>query len=111
MIEARVIEYLAQALALPVSGTTPTPMPDTFLVVERVGGGEDDYIPRADIAVQSWAQTMAQAAALNERVKAAMGAFAERPDISRCHLDSDYNHTDRDTKRFRYQAIFEIVYF
>ena len=32
-------------------------------------------------------------------------------DISKVSLNSDYNFTDPDTKRYRYQAIFNIWYY
>lgn len=111
-VEEFYVQYLNGALPdVETFGDVPSPLPDTFITVERVGGGQTDEIPRADIAVQSWGPTRAAAGQLNERVKAAMLASIARPEISRCHLDTDYNFTDTTTNHPRYQAVFEAVYF
>ena len=48
---------------------------------------------------------------LNEAVKAAVEAAIELPEISSVQLNSDYNYTDTATKRYRYQAVFDFVYY
>lgn len=92
-------------------GNEPEPAPDYFLTVEQVGGGGENQIDRADIAVQSWAPTRAEAGALNARVIEAMRGAVSDTRISRCHLDTTYNFTDTTRKRPRYQAVFEVVHF
>ena len=47
---------------------------------------------------------------LNERVKAAMGKMVSLDDISKAELNTDYNFTDPETKEYRYQAIYDLVY-
>ena len=44
-------------------------------------------------------------------MKAAMEKIIELDDISKCELNSDYNYTDTNRKKYRYQAVFDIVYF
>ena len=61
--------------------------------------------------VQSFSTSLYGAATLNERVKAAMEKIIELDDISKCELNSDYNYTDTNRKKYRYQAVFDIVYF
>lgn len=92
-------------------GNEPDPAPPFFLTVEQVGGGGENQIDRADIAVQSWAPSRAEAGQLNARVIEAMRASIEDPRISRCHLDTTYHFTDTTKKRPRYQAVFEVVHF
>ena len=111
MIEATIIDYLSSALSVPVSGDVPENPPASFVTVEQVGGTKDNKIESASIAVQSWAESRAAAAALNELVKAAMDNAVTLPNISRCHLDTNYNFTDETRKKPRYQAVFEVVFF
>lgn len=40
-----------------------------------------------------------------------MAGITARPEISACSLNSSYNFTDTTLKTYRYQAIFELVYF
>ena len=54
---------------------------------------------------------MYEAAALNEKVKAAMKRIIERDEISRSTLNSDYNFTDVTTKKYRYQAVYDLKYY
>lgn len=91
-------------------GDEPQPAPDFFVTVEQVGGGEDNHITRADLAVQSWAPTRAEAAELNRTVIEIMKNAVEESAISKCHLDTTYNFTDTTKKRPRYQAVFEVVF-
>ena len=69
------------------------------------------HIRAATIAVQSWAGSRADAAALNERVIYAMDGIAEKPEICRCQLNTDYNYPDLTRNKPRYQAVFEIMYY
>lgn len=106
------IAYLQAALPdVPVTGDVPSPLPETFVTVEQVGGGRDEHIDRADLAVQSWSTSRAAAGQLNARVKAAMLASVAEDEISKCHLDTDYNFTDTTRNKPRYQAVFEVVHF
>lgn len=111
-IEQFIIEYLNGALSnVSVSGSVPHPMPDKFVTVELTGSNRVDMVTTATIAVQSWAGTRAEAAELNETVKALMDAIISEPEISRSALDSDYNYTDLSTNHPRYQAVYEITFF
>lgn len=109
-IEATVISFLGTELSVPVSGDIPHAMPTTFVTVEKTGGGRTNHVMTATLAVQSWAGTREQASELNEAVKEAMFALIELDNVSRSELDADYNYTDEETGRFRYQAVFDIVY-
>ena len=111
-IEQAVIDYLAVRLdTIPVSGSVPHPMPDVFVTVERTGGSVTDLIPEAQLHVNSWSTTRANAEALNELVTAAMLASPSEPDISRCTLVSSYNNPDLETHKPRYSASFQVTYF
>lgn len=115
MIEAIIVSYLQTALtdqsgSVPVSGLVPSPMPETFVTVEKTGSSTDNLIRRATLAIQSWAATQEAAALLNERVIAAMYAATALPAISAVQCETDYNFTDTTTRRARYQAVFGVVY-
>ena len=56
-------------------------------------------------------ETLLQAAELNEQVKDAMEDIVELDSISQAELNTDYNFTDTQTKRYRYQAVYDLVFF
>ena len=113
MIETIIIDYLKSktSAGANVFAEKPKAPPTSFIVIEKVGGGADNHIPRATVAIQSYGASMLDAASLNEEVKAKMADIITRNDVSSCQLNSDYNYTDTSTKQYRYQAIFDIVHY
>lgn len=111
MIEEIIRNYLTGAgvtayMEIPEGGGTPP-----FVIIEKTGGGEENHIRSATIAIQSYADTLYGAAQLNEQVKALMDDITLLPQISACELNSDYNFTDTTKKEYRYQAVYDLVYF
>lgn len=113
MIETIIIDYLKSktSAGANVFAEKPKTLPSSFIVIEKVGGGANERIPRATVAIQSYGTSMLAAMSLNEEVKAKMADIVTRNDVSSCRLDSDYNYTDTATKHYRYQAIFDIVHY
>lgn len=110
MIEKSVLDYLASNLDVDCY-TEKRVQDGKFVVIEKVSGGESNHIKRASIAIQSYADTMFDAAQLNEEVKAVMKGIVALAVISSCKLDKDYNFTDTSTKKYRYQAVFDLVHY
>ena len=63
-----------------------------------------------EFAVQSYAQTLREAALLNEKIKLAMEGMKALTNISSVKLNTDYDFTDEETKEYRYQAVYDLVY-
>ena len=110
MIEAVVIGYLDGLGNIPAYAERPEDPPEEYLIIERTGGGYTNHISRAVIAVQSYADSLLRAAQINEAVEAAMQDITDIENISRCSLNSSYNFTDTASKKYRYQAVFDIAY-
>ena len=111
-IESRVITYLQDTLKVDAYAEIPAdPDGKTFLLIDKTGSARTNRIPSAIMAVQSFAPSKAEASALNDQVVAAMLTLPEQPDISASRLNSDYEYTDTSLKLYRYQVLFEIVYF
>lgn len=83
----------------------------TYVLIERLGGTDDGFLRTASFAIQSYGPTLYEACRLNEQVKKAMRSLIENKDVTRCDLDSDYNYTDTATKKYRYQAVYDLVLF
>lgn len=109
MIEETIINYLKKNLTVPVSIEKPSGI-KRFVLIDKTGGGEENKIKSATIAIQSYDETLLKAAALNEEVKAAMESMKSETNISSVRLNTDYNFTDAETKEYRYQAIYDLVY-
>ena len=118
MIEEILIAYLAGKTEAGehVYAERPDNIPPKYLMLEKIGGGSENYLKRSLVSVQSVTDslqggTLLDAARLNEEVKALMEELPTLEEISGCKLDSDYNHTDGETKEYRYQAVFEITHY
>lgn len=110
-IEAFIVDYLSGEFSgISVSGDVPHPMPQEFITVEKTGERITNRIPKAEIVVQSWAASRAEAMALSDRVTDAMLGAVSEPEIMRCKLNAEYNYPLEEAKRPRYQAVFEVVY-
>lgn len=110
MVEKTILDYLSKSLDVPVKMERPENEPECYVLIEKTGSSTTDYIESATLAIQSYAASMYDAAVLNCRVKEAMKNSAMLPEISRCDCNSDYNYTDTTKKKYRYQAVFDIVY-
>lgn len=82
----------------------------SYVLIEKTGSSEENYISKATIAIQSYANSLYDSATLNAKVRLAMGEI-DLPQITKCKLNTDYNFTDTTTKRYRYQAIFDITFY
>lgn len=113
MIELTLKNYLAQMLAdVPVKLEIPADPPAEFILIEHTGGGDEgELLQGAVFAVQSYGPSLADAAALNKRVETAMRSIAELPQICSCALNSSYNFTDTASKHYRYQAVYDIIFY
>lgn len=119
MIEVVLKNYLEGALdGVPVFLEMPeTPsgrysqMLNRFVLIGRIAGGKVDQIHSASFALQSYSLvSLYDAAALDEAVRDAMDDFDGVENIGMARLASNYNFTDTSTKRYRYQAVYDITY-
>ena len=111
MIEKTIRDYLSARLDCPVRLEEPETPPERYVVLEKTGSGKQNQICRAIIAIQSYGKSLHEAASLNEAVKRLMDDATTLDAVSRSALNSDYNFTDPTTKRYRYQAVYDITHY
>lgn len=111
MIEAIVIKWLSEKMDVPVFAEVPEDAPASFLLVEKTSGRRTNYLSFSSIVVQSYDESLLKAAELNETVKACMFELIEVQSVSKVSLNANYNFTDTQTKRYRYQSVFDIAHF
>ena len=111
MVELIVLNYLTNNLDVPIYMEEPENPPESYVVLEKTGSGEANHIERATMAVQSYGASLYDAAVLNGAVKSCLYEMLSLPQITSVNLNSDYNFTDPETKRYRYQGVYDIVYY
>lgn len=111
MIEKIILDYLNANMPVPAYMEEPDDVPAEYLRIEKQGSGYKDHVKSAVITVQSYGASLYRAAELNSQVVEKMLESVKQKEIARCALNSDYCFNDTATHRYRYQAVFEIVYF
>lgn len=114
MIEKIIYDYLntLDYLLTPVYTEIPKSFPGPMYLIEKTGDSRTDRINTATIVIQSYANTLYDAMVLNDVIKAIMlDGLIALDEISGIKLNSDYNYTDTQTKRYRYQAVFLVTYY
>jgi hypothetical protein len=110
MIEIVLLNYLKEVLSVDVFMEIPPDTPETYVRIEKTGSSEEEYIETATFALQSYADSMYEAALLNREVIDKMRKIITLDEVFKVKLNSDYNFTDPSTKKYRYQCIFDITY-
>ena len=111
MIEKIILDYLNKTLDVPVYMEAPADIVESYAIIEKTGSSETNHIKEATLAIQSVAPSLYKAACLNEAVKAAMDDSTALSSVTRAKCNSDYNFTDTTTKSYRYQAVYDVVYY
>lgn len=111
MIELIVRKYLTSKLEIPVVFEHQKNLPEQFILIQKTGSSRENFLDSSTIAIQSYGASLFDAAKLNEKIKNLMYDLREVPEVARVKLNSDYNFTDTETKRYRYQAIFDIYHY
>ena len=110
MIEEILKKYLDEHLDVPSFFEHDSKAPKRFVMIDRTGGTNKNALKHAVVAIQSYAESLYEAASLNEHVKYIATSMVELDNVSSIKLNSDYNFTDTETKQYRYQAVFEFYY-
>ncbi|MEJ8751666.1 hypothetical protein WKS98_03395 [Lagierella sp. ICN-221743] len=111
MIEITIKKYLEKNLKVPIFLEVPEKMPSKFIVFEKTGSSRKNYLNSSTFAFQSYALNLYGAAKLNEELKEVVLKMLELPEMANIKLNSDYNFTDMDLKKYRYQAVFDIYHY
>lgn len=111
MVEKIVKDYLQSRLEIPVRLEEEDSLGKEYVLIEKTGSGKAEHIESATLAIQSYSTSLLKAAMVNEQVKEAMEKIIELDNVCKCELNSDYNYTDTARKKYRYQAVFDVVYY
>lgn len=111
MIELIIKNYLDSALAVPAYMEKPERAPEQYVLIEQTSERETNHISYATVAIQSYAASKYEASRLNELVKTVMGDIVILSDVAKCSLNNSYPFTDVTKKQYRYQAVFDLVFY
>lgn len=110
IIESFIIDYLNNNLPVSAYAEEPEKPGKRYVLVEKTGSRRRDFVTTDTVAIQSYAESKYEAAVLNTQVIEAMWSMVAENAVSSVKLNSDYDYTDTRTKRYRYQAVFDITH-
>lgn len=110
MIEETVLKYL-KSKGFRAFPEEPEDTKKEYVLIEKTGSGVENHVKRATLVIQSFSASLHSTAMLNEKVKKAMEQMIELDDVCKCELNNDYNYPDITRKRYRYQAVYDIVHY
>lgn len=111
MIEIMIKQYLDGHLSVPSFLERPVNVPERFVLFEKTGSSETNHLPASTMAFQSYAESLYEAALLNEEIKEVVKSMITLNEIRGISLNSDYPFTDTTTKEYRYQAVYDIKHY
>ena len=111
MIEKTILDYVSAALPVAVEMEVPAGPPARYVVLKRSGQGRENGLEASNLIADSHAESLLEAARLNEQVKAVLDELDTLDEISSAQLATDYPLTDTTNKKCRYQAVYEIYHY
>lgn len=111
MIEETIIKYLSDQLTVPVYMEEPKDIPNSYVIIEKTGESRSSFLYHGTIAIQSYGKSLYETAKLDAMVRSAMFNIIDLDDITRCDLNASYNYTDTTTNRYRYQSVYDLIYY
>lgn len=111
MIELNVLNFATKKLPVPVYMEFPSDPPERFVVLKKTDSSRDNLIDMSMFVADSYAETLLEAAKLNEQVKSALDSLVELDEVSRSARGGDYPFFDTNNHRYRYQAVQNITHY
>lgn len=111
MIEIIILNHLKNELSVPPYLESPENAPSEYVLFEKTGGNKNNLLKSSTFAFQSYSDTMYGASLLNAKTKEAVESLLTLDEIVSVKLNNDYNYTDTTTKKYRYQAVYDIKHY
>lgn len=111
MIELTVKEFLEQRLPVPVYMEFPQNPELQFVVLRKTDSTRENRVDSAKLVADSYAESLYEAALLNEQIKNTLDALTELPEICSSDRVTDYPFIDTKNKRYRYQAVQSVTHY
>lgn len=110
MVEKDIRDGLVDRLDVPVYTELPDTLPASYVHLVRSGHYIENYVHHATITMWSVAESLYEAAVLDETVQEAMEDMYSSDVVSGLSLENNYNDTDSVTREYKYRSEYLITY-
>ena len=108
-IEVKIIEYLNKN-GFKAYANVPSDRPDSFVTVERTGGGRDSVIiDRPMVVIQVWALKRLEASEMAYSIRDVLIDMVLEKNICKVSINSIYNYPDAESGSNRFQLVVDFV--
>lgn len=111
MIEILIKNHIKSKLNIPVLYEEPREPIPQYIVIEKISSSKNNHLKSSVYAFKSYSDSLYDTMLLNEKLKESVEMLVNLDEISKVSLNSDYNFTDTETKKYRYQAVFDIYHY
>lgn len=112
MIEKILIAYLNNVMNVPVYAEKPIKdIPSQYIVLRQIDGGMINKINAATISFESYAESLVQAAELNDELQEKLFDVIILDEISSSTLGGSSRSIDIQTKSYCYESIFNFYFY
>lgn len=111
MIEITVLDFLSSRCSAEVHMEIPKEPPKRFVVLRKGGSSRENYLDTSIFVADSYGETLLDAATLNQEVMGILDKLPEIDEIAGVKRTGDYPNPDTASKRYRYQAVFDITHY
>lgn len=108
LIEEVILNYLTAELNTDVFMEIPEVMPPKFVTLEVKDRGKTDHIEAVTLELLSYADSMYEAAKLDELVRDAMDCAITLDEVMSSKCGGGNNSTDRQLKKHRYRSYYNL---
>lgn len=112
MIELTIKQYLEDKLKIPVVFEIASDFTKKkFVLIEKLGSNNQDKLYRSSYAFKVYDESLYKTMVLSNIVKSKIEEMIELADFAKIKIDTDYNFTDTETKKYRYQIVVDIWHY
>lgn len=112
MIEKLLIAYLNNEMDVPVYAEKPIKdIPSQYIVLRLIDSGIVNKINAATVSFESYAESLLQAAELNDKLQEKLFDAITLDEISSSTLGGSSRNIDIQTKAYCYESIFNFYYY
>lgn len=111
MIDVLLKDYLDNELAIPVVLEKPKQVPENYILIELIDGGEDNHINAATFQFHCHADSLYNAAVLADSVSALLKDAISLSAISKAQFGGKNPVINSATKTYKYVLTYNFVYY
>lgn len=111
LIEKIIIDFINSESPVNAYLQIPSSPPEKYIIVDKIGSKEKNFIHESSLALQSYAPTLQECAELSEALMELSSRLVELDEIIKVEIVRNYNFTNPEKKQHRYQTVIRVRHY